>query len=198
MDSLGLCALAFGSSGPVTSTCALGKMRCSSEMNGMEPPFALVDRRHAERLLHGRPARPWWPRRSDPWPSPCRCPTWSTFTSAPNGAWSPQERWPALPAPLPGAGSARCAGDRRNVVSGEMTLKDPSTGCASKPITVTLRLSPQTRGKRTGAGETIGVGDTRVLAHGGLVKVALQAADRLLARPRPARPDRRWRRTWRR
>ena len=35
MDSFGLCALAFGSSGPVTSTCAFGKMRCNSGMNGM-------------------------------------------------------------------------------------------------------------------------------------------------------------------
>lgn len=38
MDSFGLCALAFGSSGPVTSTCAFGKMRCNSGMNGMEQP----------------------------------------------------------------------------------------------------------------------------------------------------------------
>ena len=32
-DSLGLCALDCGSSGPVTSTCAFGKIRCNSGMN---------------------------------------------------------------------------------------------------------------------------------------------------------------------
>ena len=40
-DSLGLCAFEIGSSGPVTNTCASGKIFCSSGMNGMEPPAPL-------------------------------------------------------------------------------------------------------------------------------------------------------------
>ena len=62
-----------------------------------------------------------------------------TFTSAPNGACACRN-----------AASASCAScgcwlgavrrDRRNVVSGLTTLNEPSTGCASKPITVTLGL----------------------------------------------------------
>ena len=35
MDTFGLCALAFGSSGPVTKTWAFGKIRCNSGMNGI-------------------------------------------------------------------------------------------------------------------------------------------------------------------
>ena len=60
----------------------------------------------------------------------------STVTLAPNGAWDSRN-----------AASASCASsgrwvgavrsDRRKRVSGAITLKDPSTGWASKPITVT-------------------------------------------------------------
>ena len=178
IDSLGLCALAFGSSGPGDEHLRGWEDALQLRDERDRATLALVDRRHAERLLHGRECilgATAFGSIAQPMPFS----NLVTFTSAPNGACACRN-----------AASASCAScgcwlgavrrDRRNVVSGLTTLNEPSTGCAVEADHGHARLGPQPGSERTGAGETIGVDDAGVLAHGGLVKVALQATDRLL------------------
>ena len=170
------------SSGPVTKHLGVGEDALqSSGMNGMEPPSPLVDggpRRtpllhRFQRILGGLGIR----SMAQPMPfSPHLM-----LTTQSNGCMVDfrRRRQRLLRFSYVDAGFGAVRRLRRNVVSGLITLNEPSTGCASKPITVTEELVHMPGRRATPARKTVAGHRAGILAHGSLSR-SLQAADRLL------------------
>ena len=133
-DSSSEWALVRGSSTPVTTTWAPGKIRWKSAMKGMEPPTPMLTLgvphasvRHSwSREDTGESMSAW-----KPLPPSFFC----TSTRAPKGAWA--RRWAAsLSSASSGSAPGTVRSDSRKRVCGEIVFEASRTLRASKPMTV--------------------------------------------------------------